>query len=475
MTIVIDSFIESASHYFALTLVHGTVLALITWLLSATILRRSRPAVHAFLWTIVLVKFLVPPILPGEMSLSGLITRSTDGLIVTQTGKLTATPSAIVEPDANGSNVSSAPNEATVRWSRWLASGYLVLVIVLSVRTIRSMKRAKRAVYALPRAPEYIQREVAALASRIGLKSLPDVRINDGEFTPYVFGFRRPVLAFPLRLIEQLEVSERRSLILHELAHIRRKDVAVRYLQGAAGILLFFFPPILWIGRRIEHFSEMACDQWAVAISRSEPANYAHVLVKVAREMSQTPQSYAGLSLIRRPQLLERRVRALIDYQLSSRPQLTGRAKLLLTCWSLFILMGGATARVAQQSVGADTKAEVRVIHDGRDLIIKTPENRKHTVRESVLQTRRRANTEKPSNAEELKETGTTSGVSQSTPSQPHQTLSQFEIGYLLGRRYAQEKAERRANASYAGEAEAQAKREIELRMQARNKQPPRY
>ena len=41
-------------------LVHGTVLAILAAILAATVLRRARPAVHAALWTVVLLKFLVP-------------------------------------------------------------------------------------------------------------------------------------------------------------------------------------------------------------------------------------------------------------------------------------------------------------------------------------------------------------------------------------------------------------------------------
>src|ERR671914_671727 len=56
-----------------LALAHGTALVLLTWLASATLLRRCRPSVHAALWTVVLVKFLLPPVLPGDFGLSPLL------------------------------------------------------------------------------------------------------------------------------------------------------------------------------------------------------------------------------------------------------------------------------------------------------------------------------------------------------------------------------------------------------------------
>jgi hypothetical protein len=72
----LDLMTDSIVNYIELTVLHGTVLALITGLLTVTVLRRSRPAIKAALWTIVLIKFLIPPILPGEMALSSWVTRT---------------------------------------------------------------------------------------------------------------------------------------------------------------------------------------------------------------------------------------------------------------------------------------------------------------------------------------------------------------------------------------------------------------
>jgi len=46
-------------------LLYGTVLAGLTAFLCSLMLRRARPALHAFLWTVVLLRFLLPPVLPS--------------------------------------------------------------------------------------------------------------------------------------------------------------------------------------------------------------------------------------------------------------------------------------------------------------------------------------------------------------------------------------------------------------------------
>src|SRR5262245_29410235 len=62
--------IDAIIYYGALTLLHGTVLALVTWILSVTLLRRCLSAFKAALWTMVLIKFLIAPALHGQMAFS---------------------------------------------------------------------------------------------------------------------------------------------------------------------------------------------------------------------------------------------------------------------------------------------------------------------------------------------------------------------------------------------------------------------
>ncbi len=88
------------------TLLHGTALALVTWLICATVLRKARPALHAALWTVVLFKFLVPPILPGEMALSGLM-----GSLVRGSLGVGTASSLLVLPAGTGSAGTSAGME----------------------------------------------------------------------------------------------------------------------------------------------------------------------------------------------------------------------------------------------------------------------------------------------------------------------------------------------------------------------------
>jgi beta-lactamase regulating signal transducer with metallopeptidase domain len=483
----IDYLIVTALYYVGLSLIHGTALAVITWVLSVTILRRSRPAIHAFLWTVVLIKFFVPPVFPGEMALSGWISNTATRIVIRQNVNLEPPNVSIIErrPDID------RPKTAPVLIAPWLMQSlvfcYLFLVSILAARTLRTFTRAKRTLRSLPPAPSNVISEVRDLAGRLGIRRAPDVRIIHSDTTPYVSGLIRPVLVLPQSLLQMRLPFERQSLLLHELAHLRRKDVAIRYLQSLAAILFFFYPPILWISRRIEHFSEMACDHWAVAISDIDPADYAGALVKVIREMSPALRPQTGLALVGRVGLLEKRMRAVFDNSVKGPPQASLFLKLLLASWCLFVFLGGSTARVSKPAVAAS--------------LITTDETLSETVgqqtetQSATTRTRQRKAIEAKAISAESSREGVTSGtatgfsgneVVQTRIKKPETAgepgLSNFEIGYLLGQNYARERASRSAGQTELTDPpqtdpdlrDRESKRAIELRMQALTKQLPR-
>jgi beta-lactamase regulating signal transducer with metallopeptidase domain len=491
MFVSIESILDGAVHYGSLMLVHGTVLALITWLLSLTIFRRSRPSVQAALWIIVLIKFMLPPILPGEMALSGWITKAASRVSVS---RFVSIESSLDLKEPQLPIIPEPPEPVERQWvsiSPLLCAGYLFFVILLGARALIAHRRNRRRIFRLPVAGSATQAEVSALAAWIGLKRSPRVRSTDSEMTPYVFGCRRPVLVLPERLMRILEPAARRALILHELAHIHRRDILVRGLQGLTGIFFFFFPPVLWVSRRVEYFTEMACDSWAVTLSEVAPSAYANALVKVVKEIGRGPQPQPGLALIRSTRLLEARLRAVLRDDATKSPRLSTGGKTLLASWSLFVLMGGATAgspriatgireslasKVEQKSSSdatinepthgrakrADPKGTVSSSERAPSQSRSVPNRALIEQRETSLATETRAI-----------EGGVTEVASSSSMSK---TLTPYEEGYLLGARYAREQASRsRPNESTSPARQTsgpESKRGIELRMQGLARPP---
>ena len=76
---------------------------------------------------------------------------------------------------------------------------------------------------------------------------------------------------------------ELNAILLHELAHLRRRDDWTNLVQKVVGALLFFHPAVWWIEKKLALEREMACDDMVLA-QTSSPRAYAECLVSLAEK-----------------------------------------------------------------------------------------------------------------------------------------------------------------------------------------------
>jgi beta-lactamase regulating signal transducer with metallopeptidase domain len=83
---------------------------------------------------------------------------------------------------------------------------------------------------------------------------------------PAVIGWFRPIVFLPASALTGLSERQLRSVIAHELAHIRRYDAFVNVFQVCVETLLFYHPAVWWLNRRIRAERELCCDEIAVDV-----------------------------------------------------------------------------------------------------------------------------------------------------------------------------------------------------------------
>lgn len=80
---------------------------------------------------------------------------------------------------------------------------------------------------------------------------------------PMVIGHFRPLVLVPAGMLMSLPPQEAEAILLHELAHIRRRDYLINLLQQAVECIFFFHPAVLWVGSLISEEREHCCDDMA--------------------------------------------------------------------------------------------------------------------------------------------------------------------------------------------------------------------
>lgn len=114
------------------------------------------------------------------------------------------------------------------------------------------------------------------------------VFVSDGLTIPIAAGLVSPAILLPRELASKLTKDELACTIEHELAHLRRGDVATNLLQRIMEALLFWNPWVYVVGRKLVRERECACDDWA-ASRIGETADYASCLATLARLISAVP------------------------------------------------------------------------------------------------------------------------------------------------------------------------------------------
>ena len=129
---------------------------------------------------------------------------------------------------------------------------------------------------------------------------------------PVAIGVLKPVILVPLGLLSQLPPEQVETVLLHELAHIRRKDYLVNILQRVAEAVFFFNPALLWISSLIRQEREACCDDLVMA-NTNHKGSYLEALVSF-QEYSLPATGYAMAIGSKRNYLLNR-VKRMITHE----------------------------------------------------------------------------------------------------------------------------------------------------------------
>src|SRR5215831_18646038 len=177
-----------------------------------------------------------------------------------------------------------ASRARTIRWAGIIlpavwAGGFLAIVLIRG-RLWRRIRRVVRTGTPL---------ELPGMEIPVVLQ----VRSVTGLLEPGVAGVWRPTLLLPADLRDHLTSSQLRALIAHEVTHIRRRDNLTAAIHMFVEAAVWFHPLVWWIGARLIHERERACDE-AVLRLLGEPEAYAEGILAVCKRYVESPLSFVS-------------------------------------------------------------------------------------------------------------------------------------------------------------------------------------
>ncbi|MBU8881329.1 peptidase M56 [Bacillus sp. FJAT-29790] len=138
-----------------------------------------------------------------------------------------------------------------------------------------------------------------------------------GEISsPKVHGCFRPRILLSSAYISQLTEQQLQHIFYHELAHIKRRDVALNWLMHSL-LILNWFNPILWYAySRMREDQELACDAFALTfLDEKEQISYGHTIISLLEYYSNHFQLPSLANLSRNKKTLKRRILMIKKFQ----------------------------------------------------------------------------------------------------------------------------------------------------------------
>ena len=343
-----------------------SVLIVVITLIDLVLRKYVWPQVRYALWLLVLVKLLLPPsfALPtGVVShIRPLVERSVQQpmardislpLHMEQTGG-----SEMVESPAPIETSITTANTAQPRlsWHAITMIGWMVTMLLLMLRLLGRHRMLWRIHYRKGCSrdlPRWLPQLLDNTAEKLHLRQTPQVVFSSTVNCPAVLGIFRPVLLLPARSIERLSQQEVEHILLHELAHVKRRDLPVHALCVLLQIFYWFNPLLILVRRQLQRLRELCCDATVAGILRDKTGAYSQTILRTVEWLVNGPR-YHGiglLGLIEDPHHLRVRLEWL-KRKPSRHPSLRIATAFILVATMFAFILPMATA----QTSGANTK-----------------------------------------------------------------------------------------------------------------------
>jgi TonB family protein len=319
--------------------------------LASLLLRRRSAAARHLVWTAAAAALLALPLLTRMLPALRVPVASTGPTAVFQVF-VTSTP---LDRARNAAHVGQAPRPAAdlqvrpapLPWPLlvWSAGAFIAVLQLLWAYLI--LHRVRRAARPFPNS------DAALLASTLGIDHSVAILETPHGSMPMTCGIFRPAVLMPAGASGW--TPERvRIVLLHELAHIRRGDLATHLLARLA-LSLHWWNPLAWYAwRAFIKERERATDDLVLAAG-ARASDYAGHLLEIARAFQPEPATAAAALAMARRSELEGRLVAILDTRVNRRP--AGRRAAVFVALAAVTLAAPFAAMVAQD---ASTPAGVR-------------------------------------------------------------------------------------------------------------------
>jgi beta-lactamase regulating signal transducer with metallopeptidase domain len=228
-------------------------------------------------------------------------------------------------------------------WTMWIGLliwGAIALVIASALAwSALAVRRIVR--HASPLDDPAWRTPLLEVSDRLGLASPPRLLVSHDIKMPFACGVITPAIVLPAECAAW-SLDRRQSVLLHELAHVRRGDLP-GHMLGRLVCAVYWFHPLVWMAaKRLRSESERACDDLALACG-TRATDYAEHLLDIVSAVRTSTTPTVALAMARRKEF-EGRLLAILDPDLRHSTPSRRQSAALITALALSASLVAAAA-----------------------------------------------------------------------------------------------------------------------------------
>jgi beta-lactamase regulating signal transducer with metallopeptidase domain len=297
-------------------------MAAAVWLFSQARFLRRRPAVLHGLWLLVLLKLVTPSIalplpakllssqksesaasadaaLPSNQFAFGLAVpsgrsaaetvpvRSVDAACCAPSVPIVAEAGSAIAVDSSTAIVGDAQSAFARGTGFALLGTSLFVTFILWTTAARQVVQTRRVTRRSGVVSGRVAEQLSDVSHRFRMRSPATLHVVDAPIAPMLWAWPgNAVIVLPRKLLDSLDDDAIRSILAHELAHLKRRDHWTN-LVALAIATLFWWNPVVWLVRwRLSAASEASCDALALERLGGSRRSYAETLLNVVDSLA---------------------------------------------------------------------------------------------------------------------------------------------------------------------------------------------
>ncbi|MBN1508099.1 MAG: redoxin domain-containing protein [Sedimentisphaerales bacterium] len=370
-------------------LVQSSLLILALVILDLVLRKRVKAVVRYWIWLLVIAKLLLPPSFSSPTGLAywigarlpslptqaepaveaqpafnaverPVVSQVRDrGAPATASGEMphgvttNASPVRVTdETSGSPAAIVAVPPAPSIAWQAALLVAWAVVVLVMIVLLIQRALFVRCLVRQSDIASERLIELLGQCRLRMAVAGDVGLRLSSLSMSPSVCGLRRPIILVPRSMLAQLDAMQLKSVLLHELAHIKRGDLWINLAQALLQVV-YFFHPLLWLANAIiRRVREQAVDETVLAAMGAEAEEYPKTLLSVSRLAFGRPSlSLRLLGVVESKKALTARIRHIVSRPFPKSAKL-GCAGLVLIVATAACLLPMAKAQPQENKAG---------------------------------------------------------------------------------------------------------------------------